>query len=117
MGSRSHLNLMDIHTAWTESRALLGKSEIAVQETRGLSGIDTIENFTGFGLYARREVDLVKQFDDLYPYFRGMIAPIGLSRYEIPDRRLPPKFNDALLARKARQIIKRGTPVLWEFFE
>ena len=27
------LNLTDIHTGWTESRALLGKSEMAVQET------------------------------------------------------------------------------------
>jgi transposase InsO family protein len=26
------LNLTDVHTGWTESRALLGKSEIAVQE-------------------------------------------------------------------------------------
>jgi glycosyltransferase involved in cell wall biosynthesis len=51
-----------------------------------LSGIDTIENFTGFGLYDRRVVDLVKQFDDPYPYFRGMIAEIGFSRYEIPYR-------------------------------
>lgn len=49
-----------------------------------LSGIDTIENFTGFGLYDRKVVDLVKQFDDPYPYFRGMIAEIGLPRFEIP---------------------------------
>ena len=51
-----------------------------------LSGIDTIENFTGFGLYDRKVVDLVKQFDDPYPYFRGMIAEIGLPRFEIPYR-------------------------------
>lgn len=51
-----------------------------------LSGIDTIENFTGFGLYDRKVVDLIKQFDDPYPYFRGMIAEIGLPRYEIPYR-------------------------------
>ena len=51
-----------------------------------LSGIDTIENFTGFGLYDRKVVDIIKQFDDPYPYFRGMIAEIGLPRYEIPYR-------------------------------
>ncbi len=28
------LNLTDIHTGWTESRALLGKSQVAVQEAR-----------------------------------------------------------------------------------
>lgn len=43
-----------------------------------LSSIETFENFTGFGLYDRRVVDLVKSFDDPYPYFRGMIAEIGL---------------------------------------
>ncbi|HJT87184.1 MAG TPA: glycosyltransferase family 2 protein [Bryobacteraceae bacterium] len=43
-----------------------------------LSSIETFENFTGFGLYDRRVIDLVKSFDDPYPYFRGMIAEIGL---------------------------------------
>lgn len=51
-----------------------------------LSGIDTIENFTGFGLYDRKVVEIIKQFDDPYPYFRGMIAEIGLPRFEIPYR-------------------------------
>lgn len=51
-----------------------------------LSGIDTIENFTGFGLYDRKVMDAIKQFDDPYPYFRGIIAEIGLPRYEIPYR-------------------------------
>jgi len=49
-----------------------------------LSGVETYENFTGFGLYDRRVVDSIKQFDDPYPYFRGMIAEIGMSRFEIP---------------------------------
>jgi polyisoprenyl-phosphate glycosyltransferase len=49
-----------------------------------LSSIDTFENFTGFGLYDRRVVDLVKSFDDPYPYFRGMIAEIGLPHKTIP---------------------------------
>jgi glycosyltransferase involved in cell wall biosynthesis len=49
-----------------------------------LSSIETLENFTGFGLYDRRVVDIVKSFDDPYPYFRGMIAEIGLPHKEIP---------------------------------
>ena len=48
-----------------------------------LSSVETIQNFTGFGLYDRRVVDLVKSFDDPYPYFRGIIAEIGL-----PSKRL-----------------------------
>ena len=43
-----------------------------------LSSIRTIENFTGFGLYDRRVVDIVKTYDDPYPYFRGLVAEIGL---------------------------------------
>jgi polyisoprenyl-phosphate glycosyltransferase len=49
-----------------------------------LSGIETYENFTGFGLYDRRVVELIKEFSDPYPYFRGIIAEIGLPHAEIP---------------------------------
>lgn len=49
-----------------------------------LSGVETYENFTGFGLFDRKVVDTIKQFDDPYPYFRGMIAEIGMSHFEIP---------------------------------
>jgi glycosyltransferase involved in cell wall biosynthesis len=43
-----------------------------------LSSIETFQNFTGFGLYDRKVIDLVRSFGDPYPYFRGMIAEIGL---------------------------------------
>src|SRR5262249_6928087 len=56
-----------------------------------LSSIETFENFTGFGLYDRRVIDLVKSFRDPYPYFRGMIAEIGLPHnklfYDQPARK------------------------------
>jgi glycosyltransferase involved in cell wall biosynthesis len=45
--------------------------------------IETYENFTGFGLYDRKVMDLVRQFGDAYPYFRGMIAEIGLPHAEV----------------------------------
>ncbi|HTM25550.1 MAG TPA: glycosyltransferase family 2 protein [Vicinamibacterales bacterium] len=48
-----------------------------------LSSIETFQNFTGFGLYDRQVVDAVRAFDDPYPYFRGMIAEIGLPHCEI----------------------------------
>ncbi len=49
-----------------------------------LSDIETYENFTGFGLYDRKVMELVRQFNDPYPYFRGMIAEIGLPHAEVP---------------------------------
>src|SRR3954470_1574950 len=48
-----------------------------------LSEIETFENFTGFGLYDRQVVDAVRSFGDAYPYFRGMIAEIGLPYYTL----------------------------------
>jgi glycosyltransferase involved in cell wall biosynthesis len=54
-----------------------------------LSDVDPFEHFTGFGLYDRRVMDLVKRFND--PYFRGVIADIGLPHAEIafnqPERK------------------------------
>jgi len=43
-----------------------------------LSSLETFENFTGFGLYDRKVIDHIIAFGDPYPYFRGMIAEIGL---------------------------------------
>lgn len=56
-----------------------------------VSEIETFENYTGFGLYERRVIDIVKSFQDPYPYFRGMIAEIGLPHkklfYDQPVRK------------------------------
>ena len=51
---------------------------------RRLSGVETYENYTGFGLYDRQVVEVIKQFDDPYPYFRGMIAEAGFRHFDIP---------------------------------
>src|SRR3984957_9168099 len=53
------------------------------QLVQRLSSIQTFENFTGFGLYDRQVVEAVRSFDDPYPYFRGMIAEIGLPYFEL----------------------------------
>jgi len=49
-----------------------------------LSDIETYQHFTGFGLYDRKVVEMIRQFQDPYPYFRGMIAEIGLPHVELP---------------------------------
>ena len=56
-----------------------------------LSDIETIQNFTGFGLFDRRVMDIARSFGDPYPFFRGMIAEIGLPMkkifYDQPSRK------------------------------
>lgn len=51
---------------------------------RRLSDTELIEHFTGFGLYDRRVMDVLRQLDDPYPYFRGLIADIGFKSAKIP---------------------------------
>ena len=41
-------------------------------------------NFTGFGLYDRVVMDKLREIDDPYPYFRGLICDLGYERAEIP---------------------------------
>jgi len=49
-----------------------------------LSEIHLIKNFTGFGLYDRKVIEILRRIDDPYPYFRGLICDIGFERAEIP---------------------------------
>jgi polyisoprenyl-phosphate glycosyltransferase len=48
-----------------------------------LSEIELIRNFTGFGLYDKRVIDILRSVHDPYPYFRGLICDIGFERAEI----------------------------------
>jgi len=48
-----------------------------------VSSIETFENCTGCGLYDRRVVEIIRSMEDPYPYFRGMIAEIGLPHKKV----------------------------------
>jgi len=46
-------------------------------------GVEQIKNFTGFGLYDKKVMDVLRQMKEPYPYFRGLISEIGFERAEI----------------------------------
>ncbi|OIP94565.1 glycosyltransferase [Candidatus Wirthbacteria bacterium CG2_30_54_11] len=46
----------------------------------GLSEVEQVKNFTGFGLYDKQVMDVIRDMHDPYPYFRGLIADIGFPR-------------------------------------
>lgn len=56
-----------------------------------IAHLETYEDFTGFGLFDREVIKIIKQLRDPYPYFRGMIAEIGLPHvkvyYDQPKRK------------------------------
>jgi hypothetical protein len=49
-----------------------------------LSEVPLVRNFTGFGLYDRDVIQTLREIDDPYPYFRGLICDLGYRRVEIP---------------------------------
>ena len=56
-----------------------------------LSETELIKNFTGFGLYDQEIINILKNINDPYPYFRGLICDIGFEKAQIeyvqPTRR------------------------------
>jgi glycosyltransferase involved in cell wall biosynthesis len=49
----------------------------------GISETEQIKQFTGFGLYDKAFVDVLREVDDPYPYFRGLIGELGFERAEV----------------------------------
>jgi polyisoprenyl-phosphate glycosyltransferase len=69
-----------------------------------LANLETHENFTGFGLFDRRVIEILREFGDPYPYFRGMVAEIGLPHVKLP-------YNQK---RRARGITKNNFYTLYD---
>lgn len=51
-----------------------------------LADIELMQHVTGFGLYDQRVIEILREIDDPHPYFRGLIADIGLDCCKIPYR-------------------------------
>jgi glycosyltransferase involved in cell wall biosynthesis len=69
-----------------------------------LSEVKLVKNATGFGLYDRQVVDIMRTIDDPYPYFRGLICDIGFEQAHIAYRQ----------ARRKRGITKNNFYTLYD---
>jgi glycosyltransferase involved in cell wall biosynthesis len=67
-----------------ENRLMYGVRKLYYGIVKRISETEQIKNFTGFGLYDRVVIDIMKMMNDPYPYFRGLITEIGFERAEIP---------------------------------
>ncbi len=48
-----------------------------------MSSVDQIEHFTGFGLYDRSFIDVLRNLKDPTPFLRGIVAELGFKRVSI----------------------------------
>lgn len=71
---------------------------------RNISEVQLIDNFTGFGLYDKSVMEILKELDDPYPYFRGLICEIGFEKALI-------EFTQP---RRARGITKNNFYTLYD---
>jgi glycosyltransferase involved in cell wall biosynthesis len=74
-----------------ESRIMFAIRTMYYNLVNRLADVELTKNATGFGLYDRRVLDVLKEIDDPYPYFRGLISDIGFESAKIsftqPTRR------------------------------
>ena len=66
-----------------ENRLMFWVRSCYYRLVRNLSQMETYDNFTGFGLFDRKVIDLVRSFNDPDPFFRGIIAEIGFPHTKI----------------------------------
>ena len=67
-----------------ESPAFFAVRGIYYKLARAMAEVPLLEHVTGFGLYDRRVIEIMRGFADPYPYGRGMIVEIGLPYVTIP---------------------------------
>lgn len=48
-----------------------------------MSDVEQIEHFTGFGLYDRSFIEVLRELDDPTPFLRGIVAELGYKRKDI----------------------------------
>jgi len=80
-----------IKTSSRENRIMRFMRTCYYKIIKKLSDTEQIEHFTGFGLYDRAFIDILKNLRDPTPWMRGIVAELGFKRkdvhYEQPKRR------------------------------
>lgn len=67
-----------------ESPLFFAARRLYYQVIDRLADVDLLRNFTGFGLYDRQVIELLRASEDPYPYFRGQISELGFPVARIP---------------------------------
>ena len=66
-----------VKTTSEESRLFFKIRKMYYAMVNRISNIQLITNFTGFGLYDRSVIDIMKSLNDPYPYLRGLVSELG----------------------------------------
>jgi len=78
-----HLIVAGIKSESKESRVIFMIRKLYYNLIAGVSETQQIKNFTGFGLYDRKFLDLLRSLNEPYPYFRGLVAELGYNLAQV----------------------------------
>ena len=73
-----------VKVASRESKLMYRLRSIYYKLIKKYSSVDQIEHFTGFGLYDRSFLDVLRNLKDPTPFIRGIVAELGGRRKEVP---------------------------------
>lgn len=73
-----------IKTASKENKLIRFFRTCYYKMIRKMSDVEQIEHFTGFGLYDKDFVEVLRKLKDPTPFLRGIVAELGFKRVEIP---------------------------------
>ena len=79
-----HLIVAGIKTQSLESPIIYRMRSAYYALLKKIASVDLLEHFTGFGLYDRQVVEILRSFGEPYPYFRGLISDIGYPVISVP---------------------------------
>jgi len=83
--------VIGIKTSSKESSIMYFLRSCYYKMIKKLSDVEQIEHFTGFGLYDKSFINVLRELDDPTPFLRGVVAELGFRRkeiqYEQPQRR------------------------------
>lgn len=73
-----------VKTSSKESPVMYKLRTMYYKLIKKFSAVDQIEHFTGFGLYDKSFINVLRQLDDPTPFIRGIVAELGGKRKEVP---------------------------------
>ena len=71
-------------TTSRENRVMYFLRSCYYKMIKKFSDVEQIEHFTGFGLYDREFISVLRNLDDPTPFLRGIVAELGFRRKQIP---------------------------------
>lgn len=72
-----------IKTTSKESKVLYFLRSCYYKLIKKMSDVEQIEHFTGFGLYDKSFIDVLRSLNDPSPFLRGIVAEFGFNRKDI----------------------------------